>query len=155
MTAISALLKTIPLLARLSPAQLTKIETICERRAYQPGEVIVAGGDEADAAYLFLDGHVDCVVTEAGGAQTTTAIPSGATLLELGMIIEIDASATCIARAAAKVLRIPRKEMHDLMQEDIALTDKVIETLTIRLKEMADTMREASLPFGMEEKRSA
>lgn len=154
MTAISALLKTIPLLSRLTDAELSAVAAICERQAYKPGDIVIEAGDETDAAYFLMDGHVDCIVVGADGTQATTAIPSGAVVLELGMIIEIDASATCIARAGTKVLRIPRKEMHDVMQENIALTDKVIETLTIRLNDMAETMREASLPF-QPEKRSA
>lgn len=147
MTAISALLKTIPLLSRLSPTQLASVATVCERHAFSAGDTIATTGVEADAAYFLMDGRVECLVIEPDGRQTTTAIPSGATLLELAMIIEMEASATCVARGSAKVLRIPRKEMHDLMQDDIALTDKVIETLTIRLKDMADTMRDASAPF--------
>ena len=147
MTAISALLKTIPLLSRLSPAQLTSVATVCERHAFKAGDTIIAAGAEADAAFFLMDGHVECLVSGADSTPMATAIPSGATLLELAMIIELEASATCVARGSAKVLRIPRKEMHDLMQDDIALTDKVIETLTIRLKDMADTMREASEPF--------
>ncbi len=147
MTAISGLLQTIPLLSTLSSAQLTAMSGVCERCAFSPGEEIVAAGAAADAAYFMMDDNTECLTTDADGAEIKTQIPSGAILLELAMIVQLDVSATCVARGPAKVLKIPRQQVHDLMQEDIALTDKVIEALTIRLKDMGETMREASAPF--------
>ena len=154
MTAIGGLLNTIPLLSMLSPLQLNAVAGICERCAFASGEEIVVAGAQADAAYYLMDGQVECLTVGPDGGKITTPIPSGAVLLELAMIVELNVSATCVARGAAKVLMIPRKPMHDLMQDDTALTDKIIEALTVRLRDMADTMREASQPFE-ELKRSA
>ena len=154
MTAIGGLLTTIPLLSMLSSLQLNAVADVCERCAYAPGEEIVVAGVQADAAYYLMDGQVDCLTVGPDGSKIATPIPPGAVLLELAMIVELDVSATCVARGAAKVLKIARKPMHDLMQDDIALTDKIIEALTLRLKDMADTMREASQPFE-QLKRSA
>ena len=147
MTAISGLLKTIPLLSMLTPVQLSAVSAIAERCAFTPGETVVVAGAQADCAYYVLDGQIECVTTDQDGNTILTPIPSGAVLLELAMIVELDVSATCVARGPAKALRIPRHLMHDVMQDDIAMTDKIIEALTVRLRDMADTMREASLPF--------
>lgn len=162
MNPISGLLQSIPLLSALSERQLEAVTRICERCTYEAEQPIVTAGEQAEAAYFLIDGQVDCLTKsdtpESPDEMISTAIPSGATLLELAMIVELDVSATCIARGSAKVLKIPRQAMHDLMQDDIALTDTVIETLTVRLREMADTMREASAPFAIgpeEQKRSA
>ena len=147
MTAISGLLQTIPLLSTLSSAQLAAMAGVCERCTFAAGEKIVAAGAAAEAAYFMMDDHTECLTTDADGQLVKTSIPSGAVLLELAMIVELDVSATCVARNPAKVLKIPRQQVHDLMQEDIALTDKVIEALTVRLKDMGETMREAGAPF--------
>ena len=146
MNSLSALLHTIPLLSALSPAQLDRVAAICERCSFAADETVVKAGDQADAAFFIISGPVDCI-TSIGSETKSTAIPAGATVLELAMIVDLEVSATCIARGPARILKIPRNKMHDLMQEDIALTDTVIETLTRRLREMADTMREASAPF--------
>lgn len=146
MNPISSLLQTIPLLRALSPSQLEQVAAICERCTYVEGDIVVKSGDPADAAYFLINGNVDCQTVDAG-AMVSSPIPAGATLLELAMIIELDVSATCVARGPAKILKIPRSQMHDVMQENVALTDNVIETLTLRLEEMAQTMREASAPF--------
>lgn len=143
MAAIAGILQKIPLLGALEDAQIEKISAICERLMISPGEEVVVAGRQADAAYYLIDGHVDCVT----GANEEAPIPPGSVLLEMAMIVEIDINATCIARGHAKLLKIPRKEMHALMQEDILLTDGMIEALTLRLQDMADTMREASVPF--------
>ncbi len=147
MTAIDGLLKSIPLLSLLTPPQLVAVAGVCERCAFAPGESIVLAGTRADAAYYLMDGNVDCVTWGPDGEQIATPIPSGAVLLEMAMIVDLDISANCVARAAAKVLKLPRAAMHDVMQNDPALTDKMIEALTVRLRDMADAMREASQPF--------
>jgi len=147
MAAISGLLKTIPLLAGLNEGQLASVAGICERSTLAPGEVLVEAGRQADSTFLIIDGCVDCLSAESGQQKSTATIPNGAILLELAMLVEIEVGATCIAAAKSKVLRIPRQKMHDLMQEDIGMTDAIVEHLTLRLSEMADVMREANQHF--------
>ena len=147
MTAIDGLLKSIPLLSLLTPPQLEAVAAVCQRCAFAPGEPIVLAGTRADAAYYLMDGNVDCMTWGPDCEQIATPIPAGAVLLEMAMIVDIDVNANCVARAAAKVLKLPRAAMHDVMQNDPALTDKMIEALTLRLRDMAEAMREASQPF--------
>lgn len=147
MTAIDGLLKSIPLLSLLTPPQLAAVAAVCERCAFAPGESIALAGTRADAAFYVMDGNVDCMTWGPDGEQIATPIPAGAVLLEMAMIVELEVNANCVARAAAKVLKLPRSAMHDVMQNDPALTDKMIEALTVRLRDMADAMREASQPF--------
>lgn len=147
MAAISAILRNIPLLSRMTQQQLDTVAAISERCGFEAGQMLVEAGAEADAAYYLIDGLVECETESAEGICNAAPIPPGGTLLELAMIVEIDVSATCTARGPAKVLKIPREKMHELMQSDPLLTDAVIEALTIRLKDMADTMREAGQPF--------
>lgn len=154
MAAFSPILRNIPLLSRMTQLQLDAVAAICERCGYEAGQRLVEAGTEADAAYYLIDGLVECDTEDGEGVSSAAPIPPGGTLLELAMIVEIDVSATCTARGPAKVLRIPRERMLELMQNDPLLTDAVIEALTIRLQDMAETMREAGRPFE-ELKRSA
>ena len=147
MAAIAALLSQIPLLSNLGPDQLSAVERICERCLFTAGQTVVREGEEADAAYFLIDGPIECITRSPTDETISTPIPSGATLLELALIVEIDVTATCIARGSAKVLRIPRKAMLCLMEEDAELTNDIIATLTARLHEMSETMREVSSVF--------
>ena len=126
MTAIDGLLKSIPLLSRLTPPQLAAVAAVCQRCSFAPGENIVVAGMRANAAYYLMDGHVDCLTWGLDGDQLATPIPAGAVLLEMAMIVDLDVSATCVARAGAKVLKLPRVAMLEVMQNDPALTTVAI-----------------------------
>jgi CRP-like cAMP-binding protein len=146
MSAISGLLQSIPLLGGLTEHQLSAVSSIAQRLTFAAGQELIKADAQADGAYFLIDGEVECL-SQIDGEPSVTRIPSGAVLLELAMIVDINASATCVVRAPAKVLKIPRQAMHDLMQNDVSLTEAILERLTRRLADMADAMREASEPF--------
>lgn len=146
MTPFFKLLQNVPLLARLSAAQVEAVAAVCQRCSFASGGEIVREGAIADSAYVLIDGRVDCLST-VDGEPAETAVPVGATMLELAMIVDIEANATCIARGPVKILKIPRAALHELMEADITLRDAVIESLTLRLANMAETMREAGDMF--------
>jgi len=146
MSAISSLLQSIPLLGGLTEHQLTAVSSIAERLSLTAGQELIRIDAPADGAYILIDGEVECL-SRIDGEPSVTRLPSGAVLLELAMIVDIHASATCVVRAPAKALKIPRQAMHELMQNDVSLTEAILERLTSRLADMADAMREASEPF--------
>lgn len=153
MSAVSGLLQTIPILGQLTPEQLRSVAAISVRCTFDKGERLIRAGAQVDAAYYLIDGKVDCM-TRVNGKWIGTPVPPCATLLELAMIVEVEASTTFTAQGPSKVLKLPRQGMHQLMQDDAALTAILIGTLTARLKDMADTMRDVGAPF-IETKRSA
>lgn len=146
MTVFVNLLRDVPLLSQLDDAQLKRVATVCERASFSAGDNIIEAGSTADAAFVLIDGPVDCLSTISGETHAVR-IPAGSTILELAMIVDIEASATCVARGATKALRLPRAPLQTLMENDTELTDAIITSLTIRLNEMADTMRAADKVF--------
>lgn len=153
MAAFSAPLRTIPLLSRLTEAQIDQVAGIVERVAFVAGDEIVRKGEQAEASFILIDGDVDCLTREADeDAEIATALPAGAILLELAMFVPIDVTATCIARGNTRMLRISRDKMLEMMERDVRLTDAVVEALTVRLRSMADIMREANTTFDDDRK---
>jgi len=146
MAAITGLLKTIPLLSQLSDPQLETVEQLVTRLSFKADDVVVRANEAADGAYFVIDGAIDCL-TANDGEVIATPVPAGSTLLELAMIIEMDASATCQARGPAKVLKLPRCDLLSAMETDTGLTDAMLHALTLRLNDMAATMRAAAEPF--------
>jgi len=146
MTAISGLLRDVPLLSGLNDDQLKAVANIAQRRSFRAGDEIARGGAPVDAAFYLIDGPIECLATENQAA--ISHVPKGATLLELAMIVDIDAGATCVARGSVKMLEIRRQAMHDLMETELGLTDAVLESLTERLVEVAAAMREADETFA-------
>ena len=146
MAAIAGLLRNIPLLSGLSEAQLRSVEGIAKRCSFRSGDVIAHVGEPAAAAYYLIDGPVECRPADGPGDNLT--VPTGATLLELAMIVEIDANATCVALGSVKMLEIGREPLHGLMETDTGMTDSILESLTSRLVDVAAAMREADETFA-------
>jgi CRP-like cAMP-binding protein len=154
MTAISGILANVPLLSQLGPSELEVVGSVCERVSFKAGDEIIRENELADSAYYLISGDIDNLPSLSDGDAAPVRIPHGATLLELAMIVEIRASATCIARSTVRMLRIQRSGIRTLLADNPGITEAMTATLTTRLNEMATTMREASRPFD-ELKRSA
>jgi len=146
MAAIAGLLRNIPLLSGLNETQLRAVEGIVKRRSFRSGDQIVGASQPASAAYYLIDGPVECEAE--GGQGESVLVPAGATVLELAMIVEIEANATCVARGSVKMLEISRAPLHALMEDEMGMTDAILESLTERLIDVAAAMREADDTFA-------
>ena len=153
MTAVLRLLQTIPLLSRLTDEQLGAILSASSSCVFHKDEQLFAAGSVADAAYFLLDGKLECL-TEEDGEIIANGVSAGSTLLEIAMIVEVKPNSTCVARGTCQLLRLPREPILKLMEQDGAMTETLIGTLTERLQGAAAQMRESSAPF-IDTRRSA
>lgn len=135
-------LLNVPLFQGLKPLQLTEIARRADRIVYKPGDVIVAAHDEVDAAVLLVSG--EAVRTEGPGLATgaNEAVPTGALISEMTMLIETECTSTVVARTPVRALRITRSEMHAHMAEDPSLADHFIAKISGRLSSFVEGMRE-------------
>jgi CRP-like cAMP-binding protein len=141
-------LATVPLLANLTNEQLQKLTRACECIFVAPGKVLVEQGETADAAYLCLD---DTVLREQASDTNhepdVSSVPANSIVLELAMIVETEAAARFVAEAHARVLKISREKLLTLLETDPALASAMSATLSARLTDMAEAMREAVASF--------
>ncbi|MBN8911322.1 MAG: cyclic nucleotide-binding domain-containing protein [Rhizobiales bacterium] len=135
-------LLNVPLFQGLKPLQLTEIARRADRIVYKPGDVIVTAHGEVDAAVLVVSG--EAVRTEGPGLATgaNEAIPTGALISEMTMLIETECTSTVVARTPVRALRITRSEMHAHMAEDPSIADHFIAKISGRLSSCVEGMRE-------------
>ncbi len=143
--AIDALVRpllNVPLFQGLKPLQLTEIARRADRIVYKPGDVIVAAHGETDAAVLVVSG--EAVRTEGPGLETgaNEAIPTGALISEMTMLIETECTSTVVARTPVRALRITRSEMHAHMVADPSLADHFVAKISGRLSTFVEGLRE-------------
>jgi CRP-like cAMP-binding protein len=142
--AIDALVRpllNVPLFQGLKPLQISEIARRADRIVYKPGDVIVTANADSDAAVLVVSG--EAVRTEGPGlSEGVEAVPPGALISEMTMLIETECSSTVVARTAVRALRITRAEMLAHMTDDPTLADHFIEKISGRLSSFVAGLQE-------------
>lgn len=134
-------LLNVPLFQGLKPLQLSEIARRADRIVYKPGDVIVTANADADAAVLLVSG--EAVRTEGPGLDGgEEAVPAGALIAEMTMLIETACQSTVVARTAVRALRITRAEMLAHMEADPSLADHFIEKISGRLSRFVEGLKE-------------
>jgi len=134
-------LLNVPLFQGLKPLQLTEIARRADRIVYKPGDVIVTAHAGTDAAVLVVSG--EAVRTEGPGLTGgEEAIPAGALISEMTMLIETECSSTIVAKTPVRALRITRSEMLAHMTADPSLADHFIDKISGRLSSFVEDLKE-------------
>lgn len=135
-------LLNVPLFQGLKPLQLTEIARRADRIVYKPGDVIVTAHGEPDAAVLVVSG--EAVRTEGPGLERggNEAIPTGALISEMTMLIATECTSTVVARTPVRALRITRTEMLAHMTDDPTLAEHFIEKISGRLSSFVAGLKE-------------
>jgi CRP-like cAMP-binding protein len=134
-------LLNVPLFQGLKPLQISEIARRADRIVYKPGDVIVTAHADPDAAVLVVSG--EAVRTEGPGlTEGVEAVPPGALISEMTMLIETECSSTVVARTAVRALRITRAEMLAHMTADPTLADHFIEKISGRLSSFVAGLRQ-------------
>lgn len=111
-------LDSIPVLARLSPAQLDLISRALERRAYRAGEDIFAQGDATDGMIIIESGEAALFRTDADGSQRPIAtISAGQSLNHQALFADATQTATLRAAKPVAILKLSRDRFARLLEE--------------------------------------
>jgi cAMP-dependent protein kinase regulator len=113
---------------QLDRSQQDKLVASAERRVYQPGEVIVQQGDEADAFYILARGTVEVYLKQPGQIpQLLAELNDGAFFGETGLLQGVRRTATVRVSeaAAAEVLVIDRETFLSYVAEFDLLGDEI------------------------------
>jgi len=143
--AMDALVKpllALPIFQGLKPLQLTEIVRRAERIVYRAGDVIVADGEQSDAAIVIISGR--CIrLDDAGSAARSEAevVSDGSIIAELAMLVEIVHGATIIAQGPVKALRITRERMQALLADDTNLAQNFSSLILERLQILLEDIR--------------
>jgi CRP-like cAMP-binding protein len=134
-------MRKVELFGRLSPLQLTELIRRSDRIVYQPGQIIMQEGDDADAAVLIIKGDV---MRTAGPWLSTPAepVPVGSLLAEMAMLVPTQHMSTVVAQSPVRAIRLTRTAVLDQVKADPRLADQLSVTLSARLKAVAQQLRE-------------
>ena len=125
-------LRSIRMFRSLSKKDLAAVARAGEEVTLPAGHVLVAEGEEGDAAYVLLDG----TVTLKRNNRTLTTLGAGEIIGELALLDKAPRTATAACDTECTLLRIDRMRFLGLIEDVPALAHKVLQTLAARLRDL-------------------
>jgi hypothetical protein len=138
------LLRRVPLLADLSPADLKRVAAIASEQHYLDGEIIFEQGEPGDEMYVVVSGEVR-VLVESGdnGNREVARRKVGETVGEMSVISGSLRSASLVAAGDVHLLSLDQKSFEGLLRERPEVSLAVMRMLCDRLQQV--TQREDAL----------
>lgn len=134
-------LRSIPLFGGLSDPQLEAVSRAARRRKVAGGAVILEEGGRDDSLYILVHGSVnvakrlglsaDSQVQEA--KKTIVHLDAPQFFGEIGLLDDIERSATISAHSECELLELRRSDWQRLVEEDLALGYQVLHNIVIVL----------------------
>lgn len=131
----SALLRNVPIFARLNPHQLKLLEASLGACSFARGETIFAQGREGDLLYLIVQGQVRIfTVSQLGQELSVKIFRDGDFFGELALLDGQPRSASAQAMCGTQVLTLHRQAFHEAIQSMPTIAVLVLEELSNRLR---------------------
>ncbi|MBX3489706.1 Crp/Fnr family transcriptional regulator [Parvibaculum sp.] len=127
------MLKRLELFSGLDPVRLEVVAFTCERREYAPGATLFETGDEADCAYLILDGEAAMLARDDSGAAQALRLDRGDLIGETALFEPGRRVTTVRAVSSLHTLRIGRDMFQRLIGEFPEMAGAVASRLAGRL----------------------
>lgn len=139
------LLRSIPMLASLPANKLKLLAFASDHVDYQEGEILFEQGDDADAAYIVIEGGADVLVTPEGASEPSKVAELGPNSFvgDMAILCDIPRTASVRANATLRTLRIRKDHMMDMMRDSPTLAMAVLKELVQRLAKTTQDLSEA------------
>ncbi len=141
-----ALLKSIPLFAKIEPSKLKLLAFTSERLTFDPDQVLCKQGDPGDAAYVVIDGEVSISIdapTAPSGRIVVATLGPGAIVGEIAILCDVPRTATVTSIGRTVTLRISKELFFRLITEFPQIAVEVMRELAHRLEKTNLQLREA------------
>jgi thioredoxin reductase (NADPH) len=117
---------------RLSDAQIELLESIGERRAVKPGDVLYREGDGNSDFFVILKGKVAVIERSRGEERVVGVHGPGRFLGELGLITGQPEFVTATVREVGEVLVVHAEDLRELVTHNPVLGDEILRALILR-----------------------
>ena len=143
---LQRLLRQVTLFEGLLPIHLRRIGTLVQEVNVGRGDYVFAHGDDGDGLYLILEGSIRISRSVSGmGEEALAILKPGMYFGEMSIIDDdVPRSADAIAHEQARLLKLPKDDLRDLMFVDRELAYELlwrfVRTLSGRLRESNDRL---------------
>lgn len=126
-------LRSVPLFAELSPADLSRVAAIAEECAYADGDRIADQGEIGDELHIVVAGTVQVVREEDGASAAIARREAGDVIGEMSIITRGPRVASLVAEGDVRTVRIGRREFESMIRERPDVSLAVMRVLAERL----------------------
>jgi len=119
---------------------MTNLESL--GRTYQDGELIVHMGDAGDNFFVVQEGKIEITVSVNGQTVSLAVCGQGEIIGEWSGDGDTVHSADIRARGETRVVTVHRKHLLRRMHEDPTLAFRILETMSLRIKQMTSRLIE-------------
>jgi len=130
------LIRQFPIFSKIQPAMQKLLCFSAERLTYDAGQVIFNAGDQADAAYVVIEGTVEISVPTPSGPIVINTMQKNEILGEIAIVGEVPRTATAKAVSKLDTLKISKELFIKIIREN---PDAAIELIKILASRLAST----------------
>lgn len=132
----TTMLRTLPLLSRLSDRELVELIPRIQHRSYPRQTLMLRAGEKSDALYIIVSGKAKILVDDGDGREVTfTSIGSGELFGEMSFADEKPRSASVQALEHCEVLYIPRSALLECLKHNFDAAMYVLKIAVARLRQ--------------------
>lgn len=136
-------LRRIPFFAAVDPSKIKLLAFASEQQSFPAGAILFSEGDPGDAAYLILDGEAAVMASSPYGPVKVATISRNAFLGEIAVLCNVPRTATVVALAPIKALKIDKDVFLQLMRDVPQIAFEMMRELALRLDDTTDRLRDA------------
>ena len=127
------LLRKIPMFAKMETSKLKLLAFASEMVSFEDGDVVMSAGDNADVAYVIMEGSVNIMTDTATGPVVTATLTENQLIGELGLLNNTPRIATLVASGDLKAMKITDEMFFRLLRENPEVSLDVIRMLSDKL----------------------
>jgi CRP/FNR family cyclic AMP-dependent transcriptional regulator len=136
-------LRRVPFFAEIEPAKLKLLAFMSERVGFDPGKTVCHQGEQADAAYLIIEGEADIILEGPAGPITVATLGRNEILGEIGILCNAPRNATVQAKTRLVCLRILKDPFLRMVREFPNMAVAIMRELAQRLEATNNQLRTA------------
>ena len=135
-------LARVSLFADLGPAELARVRAVATEITMPEGGVLIVEGDPGDALYVLLEGTLAVSRRAGSGEVSLTTVGPGAVQGEIAVLEGGVRRATVRAATPARLVRIGRDDLFDVLAREPAVLRSLVGTVARRLRDLEASAQE-------------
>jgi CRP-like cAMP-binding protein len=137
------LLRRVPVFSEIEPAKLKLLAFMSERVGYDAGKTLFRQGDQADAAYMIIEGQADIIVDSPSGPLIIATLGANEIVGEMAILCDVPRTATVSAKSRLVALRIAKDPFMRMVREFPSMAVSIMRELAHRLELNNNQLRAA------------
>ena len=137
------LIRRLPLFENIDLPMLKLLCFSSDRLTFEKGQVLFNAGDNADAAYIVLEGHLAITRPTPAGPVVVATLGPMEIVGEIAIFSDVQRTATVTATSRVDTLRIAKEQFMSIIRANPDAALELIRQLALRLAKTTDRLTDS------------